>query len=380
MSGLKTIHDFKTSRDVLRDDAFAAPDLSMNLRLLQSGSGCDYSALLHVAENSLFFIDGPRHARLHRMSAQSVGTTVLKPWRPILEAIVERHLQRLAGSDEVELIDGFMNPVFREMTGRVLGLDATDGGKWDDWIKQSRDFLQPALTPRRIGRLQEVVQSIMKEVAASYQRYDGTLPVPVIAELMQQVSDDFTSDDVIALFVVMFVASQTTTQTFGNIVHHLLTKTSEERRILSSERAEKWTAANLEDLIRLNAATQSIFRKATGNLEVNGCPFTNSEQFRIHVPTANRDASAFGPGAQDLLPEGTNAAHLSFGTGAHGCPGASFARMMIGITLPRLFRHFPKLELNGDVQWLKTPALGAITTMPCVLNAREEKRTCPQTT
>jgi cytochrome P450 len=208
----------------------------------------------------------------------------------------------------------------------------------------------------------------MKEAADSYARYDGAVPVPVIAELMQQVSEDVTSDDILALFGVIFVASQTTTQTFGNIVHHLLKKPTKEREALFGEQEERWTAANLEELIRLNAPGQFIYRIASESREINGCPFKGGEQFRIHVPTANRDVSVFGPGAEDLLSVGASTAHLSFGSGAHGCPGAPFARMMISIALPRLLQCFPKLELNGEVQWMKTTALGAVTFMPCALN------------
>jgi cytochrome P450 len=49
---------------------------------------------------------------------------------------------------------------------------------------------------------------------------------------------------------------------------------------------------------------------------------------------------------------------LAFGNGQHVCPGNSIARLEIVIAFEELLRHFPNIELAGDL--VVTPTLSTV--------------------
>nr|WP_276583959.1 cytochrome P450 [Pseudomonas sp. RIT-PI-AD] len=179
---------------------------------------------------------------------------------------------------------------------------------------------------------------------------------------MERLSADFDRADAIALTATLLVAGQTTSQTLGNILLHLL-QAPAAARVQAADPA--WVARHLETLLRLHASPQFIDRVATEDRRIGGCPFRAGDHVHMHLPSINRDPDAFP------WEEGGEAsvAHLSFGTGIHKCPGAAYGRMVIRTALPRLFARYPQLRLDIDQpQWLETTFVRAPVSLPCTLH------------
>ncbi len=374
MSQIHRIQDYATARAVLRDDGFAAYDLATHLRRVQQHAGIDIGAVVRVAEHVPFYLNGPRHQLLHLLSIRYLGATRLAQWRPFMQTSVDFYLDRLAQIERdgaIDLVRDFIEPVFRQVTGAVLGFDATETSKFDRWIKESRDLLEPMLSLRRLARVQDIVQQMMAYIDQSPLLLSPRCPRPVFAELLDQLTEDFTRQDAVALTAVLFVAAQAAPQTLSNIVLSLLRNPESSRQAASAD-AEAWAAANLETLLRTESSVQAMDRVATRDHSVGECLFHAGEHLHIDISSANRDPAVYPPAACPVSAARPPAPHLTFGSGIHLCPGAAFSRSLIGIALPRLLSRYPRLALvSEELPWLSTTLFHAVTALPCTLGEQD---------
>jgi cytochrome P450 len=84
------------------------------------------------------------------------------------------------------------------------------------------------------------------------------------------------------------------------------------------------------------------------------------------VPSANRDPSRFEDPERFDIGRASNP-HLTFGVGAHFCPGAPLARLELKIALGTLLERFPHLRLAlplEDVRYAEGTLIHPLLTLP----------------
>lgn len=108
-------------------------------------------------------------------------------------------------------------------------------------------------------------------------------------------------------------------------------------------RNRRLIGALVEEAIRLEPPEPLLLRVATAEARLEGTALAAGATITVDVKAANRDASRFErPAAVDLE---RPARHLSFGAGAHRCPGASLARLEVAATVGALLDHMPAFRL-----------------------------------
>ncbi len=364
--GLHRVDDFETARDIIRSPDFATLDLAAYLRALQAQSGRDFGVLTHLAENTPFFMQGPRHLRMRKLLTAFMGPARVEGWRPGLQTVIAGALDRLQAAPQPDLVRDFADPLYRAATGMLLGLDATESPDFLGCIKDTRTLLEPMLSLREVGRLQKAVEQLLGVIDRSEPWVNDGLPQPLYAHLATQLDDAFDRDDAIALVAVCFVAAQTTGQTLANIVLSLLRAPA---GTTAHAADPAWVETHLDNLLRLNVSTQSVDRIASQATAVADRPYAAGDRVHVQLHAVNRDAGTFPPGAAGC-PFDTGAArlpdHLGFSTGVHRCPGAFFSRLMIGMALPALFARFPGLALTVDEPpWYATNLIRTPLALPC---------------
>jgi cytochrome P450 len=112
--------------------------------------------------------------------------------------------------------------------------------------------------------------------------------------------------------------------------------------------------AVLEEVLRLDPPVQNTRRYAASDLTLLGERLAAGQEVLVLLAAANRDAAA------PPLPGCPRAAHLTFGLGAHACPGAALARSLaaaavarvlaVGVAPEALARSFHyRPSLNGRI-------------------------------
>jgi cytochrome P450 len=113
--------------------------------------------------------------------------------------------------------------------------------------------------------------------------------------------------------------------------------------------------AFVEEVLRLEAPTQALFRTAKVDVTLHGVTIPAGKHVQILYGSANRDPAAFSnPDAIDLERENVRG-HLAFGLGIHFCPGAPLARTDTLVALEALTQRLPDLRLVPGAPLKHTP-------------------------
>ena len=119
----------------------------------------------------------------------------------------------------------------------------------------------------------------------------------------------------------------------------------------------------VEEFLRFDGPTPSMVRLATREHEFAGNIIQEGQRLYAMIASANRDPDAFAdPDRLDITR--TPNQHVTFGYGAHFCLGAPLARIEISQAMPALHRKYPKMQINGEIQWADGLTLRGPTSLP----------------
>ena len=122
--------------------------------------------------------------------------------------------------------------------------------------------------------------------------------------------------------------------------------------------AERFAIVN--ELIRLEPVVGHLYRRTSQPIEVtegDRCwTIPAGDLVDVCIRPANADPEAVGDDPLDLCPgrpvrPGVNAAGLSFGDGAHRCPGQPLALLETDLLLTRLLALRPRIVAEPTIGW-----------------------------
>ncbi|MFS8201442.1 cytochrome P450 [Streptomyces sp. CWNU-52B] len=127
-------------------------------------------------------------------------------------------------------------------------------------------------------------------------------------------------------------------------------------------------AGAVEEMLRyLTIVHMGRRRVALEDIEIDGVRIAAGDAVICANDAANRDPAVFD--APDRLDIDRPAArrHMSFGSGPHQCLGQNLARVELQLAYPALFRRFPGLRLDGEldaVPFRSTMAIYGVHELP----------------
>ncbi len=173
------------------------------------------------------------------------------------------------------------------------------------------------------------------------------------------IAEGYTNADILVECVTYGTAGMVTTREFiAMAAWHLLGNDAVRARYLVAEEAER--LAILNEIIRLEPVVGHLYRRVQQ-------PVTFSDEGEEHtaepgdlidlcIRPANADPETVGelplalcPGRP--LPRGVNEAVLSFGDGAHKCPGQPLAMLESDVLLRRLLARPVSIVSEATIEW-----------------------------
>jgi cytochrome P450 len=119
----------------------------------------------------------------------------------------------------------------------------------------------------------------------------------------------------------------------------------------------------VEEMLRYDAPTQALPRKATRDIEIHGCKIRQGEEVSLVWGAGNHDERRFDdPERFDVAREDNR--HLALGHGVHFCMGAHFARMEARVSFEELLARVPEFELVGEPSWQPSRWARAYSSVP----------------
>ena len=303
-------------------------------------------------DTSILNIDPPDHTRLRKLVSSVFTPRRVADLAPMIERIVDEHLDAVADRGEMDLIADLAFPRPFAVISEMLGMPDGDSAQLREWSHTLVKILDFTIGPEELMAAVIAGENLREHIANVIEWKRSNLGDDLLSALiLAEDNGDVLSDvELIDQVNVLFIAGhETTVNLIGNGTWALL-QNRDQLELLRDDPAVEATA--IDELLRYDSPVQISRRITLEPIQVGGHDVAAGTFVLTSLGSANRDPAVFGPTADQLdLRRADAARHLAFGSGTHHCLGASLARMEGTIAITRLIRRFPELQAMSAPAW-----------------------------
>jgi cytochrome P450 len=303
-------------------------------------------------DSSILNIDPPDHTRLRKLVSSVFTPRRVADLAPMIERIVDEHLDAVAERGEMDLIADLAFPLPFAVISEMLGMPDGDSAQLRDWSHTLVKILDFTIGPEELMAAVVAGENLREHIAGVIEWKRSNLDDDLLSALiLAEDNGDVLSDtELLDQVNVLFIAGhETTVNLIGNGTWALL-QNRDQLELLRDDPSVEATA--IDELLRYDSPVQISRRITLEPIQISGHDIDAGVFVLTSLGSANRDPAVFGPTADQLDLRRVDAArHLAFGSGTHHCLGASLARLEGTIALTRLIRRFPELRADGGPAW-----------------------------
>ncbi len=304
------------------------------------------------SSTSMLGADPPDHTRLRRLVSKAFTPAAIEALRPRIQELVDTALDRMEARGTAEVVGELAFPLPFDVISEMLGMPESDKDQVAEWSGALVKTLDPIISEQEVreavaaGR---AMDALIDEVVAWKRDHpaDDLLTALIAAEEDgDRLSPVELRDQVSLLFVA---GHETTVNLIGTGIYELLRHPDQ----LALLRDDPSLDANaIDELLRYVSPVQFSRRVTLADTTFGDRTIPRGRFVLAGLASANRDPGKWGPTADelDLRREGAGQ-HLSFGSGAHYCLGASLAKLEGQVAIGSFVRRFPDARVVGDPVW-----------------------------
>jgi cytochrome P450 len=327
---------------------------------MQDGSGQEYVEQLSP---NMLHSDPPDHTRVRKLVTKAFTSSMVERLRPRIQQISDTLLDRMAGQDEVDLLDAYAFPLPITVICELLGVPEDRHGDlrvWSNIALSATDDTQAVI---------DAVTSISAYMADLIGQKRITPGADLLSDLamVREDGDRLSQDELIAMaFLLVIAGHETTVNLIGNGMLSLLRNPDQ----LAALQADPGLIPGaVEEFLRFESPVHlATPRFTTRPVVIGGVEIPAGEFIFVSLTAANRDNSRF-PGADKLDVTRKAAGHIAFGHGIHHCVGAPLARLEGQLAIGSLLARFPgmKLATGEDLVWRDSTLMRGLERLPVKL-------------
>jgi cytochrome P450 len=355
--GFKVVSRYEDIRDLSRDPArFCSGQGALvndPMRGIQSG----------MSSPSLLHMDPPEHAafrgllnrRFTPRAMSGLAESIRKSASTLLDAVESRQ--------EIDFVTELAAPFPLTVIAELLGIDESDREDfrgWSDAAIESPD-LPPDETMAALGDLSGfIVQHIRTK-----RDHPGEDLVSLLVG-SEVGGCPLSKEELFMFLLTLLVAGNETTRTLLSGAAVVLHEHPDQRGALASEPA--LVPGAVEECLRWVTPVHAFCRTATEDAVVADVNVAAGDYLCMLYASGNRDERIFGDDAARFdIRRAANPMHVAFGFGEHVCLGASLARLEARIFLEELLGRFPRYEVTGTGERVRSTTVAGIKWLPVVL-------------
>lgn len=337
-SGTWHIRGFEEARAILRSGD--TRQAGFKAELVTAGKG--------ITRRPILYQEGKEHQEQRTKTARFfTPKTVSTRYREFMERLSDRIIARIRQRRRVDLSQLSMRLAV-QVAAQVVGLTNSRRAGLD---RRLDAFFSQTVVTRHRGFLAGLMQLVNMRRLLAFYWFDVRPAIharrkqpqeDVISHLLAQ---NYNDSEILTECVTYGAAGMVTTREFICMAAwHLLEHPDLRERYLAAPEEER--IAILHETLRLEPVVGHLYRRATANitLQSEGRSLTIPEGalLDIDIEMANLDESIVGTNPRELCParplkgEKVQPMLMSFGDGAHRCPGAYLAIQETDIFLQRL--------------------------------------------
>lgn len=295
---------------------------------------------------ALVVVDPPDHA-FHRMFIERSFTPArVRQMETYLESIVDEMIDGFINDGEVDFKTRFATMVPLAVIADQLGMPRSDLDQLHYWSDSILEQLDVTISDEREIELTKTICELHRYTAEKVAEYRKNPRECLLSDFANvKVEGRQLSMPEIAAMVsqVLSGGNDSTANALASGMLRLIENPQLQSR-LREDPAQ--IPAFVEEVLRLDAPVQGLFRRAVRDLEVGGVTIPEGSLVVLKWGAANRDPGQFqNPDALEL--DRANARrHMTFGFGPHTCVGAQLARGEMRVSFTKLLKRLDKLRLS----------------------------------
>jgi cytochrome P450/thioesterase domain-containing protein/acyl carrier protein len=330
--------------EVLRDPTVVRPSTATLLTRLPPDALAELHPFIGRLDSSLPFSNRPTHTRLRQAMNRSFTPRAMQARRIAVRETVDEVLDSFTGGDFIEQV---AYPIPSRVVLDLVGVPREDQPRLARWasdvmlvLGQAQFGDDPIAIAARSSAAMDELVAYLRELVVTRRAE------PADDLLSHQLTEVWADDEELVVNVIALINAglETTANYLGNGLLALL-RDPDQWRLLRDDPSVAETAA--EELLRYDSPAPIITpQRATRDLELGGRRIAAGDLLFPILGAANRDPNRYvDPDRLDLR-RASAVTHLTFGSGAHYCVGATLGRLEGQIVFPELARRFPTLRLD----------------------------------
>ena len=347
------------SRDMLSD------------KKVEFGKKFGQCPLLTHHTTSLIFNDPPYHSVVRKLISGAFTPRKLAEFEPLIDAIVDKLLDRIEDMGELDLIEHFAKVLPTEIISFMLGIPESYRSKLREFSLAILGALDPVVPQDRLKAGNDAVTefSAILDELINHRRAnpEGAHQGEVLEALIFGEHDGrrLTQEELIQNCIFLLNAGhETTTSLVGNSVGTLLDEPAQ-HALLKADPSLIDTA--VEEFLRVQSPLQIGNRTAAHDITLSdGTVLPAGTYIHTSIAGANRDPAVFdAPDTVDITRKPNR--HIAFITGIHVCLGATLARIEGRIAIGKFVARFPNLRPAGEKRLVPLARFRGYATLPVSL-------------
>jgi cytochrome P450 len=299
-----------------------------------------------TAAPTLIGLDPPHHSAHRRVVNRLFTPRKVAGMRPRVEAIAGELVDDIASEELVDMSTRFAVPLPLRVIAEELAIGVDDLPAFKRWSDDmvapiGNDRLGP---PELLGIIRTLVEFAEHFRPKLAERREN--PRDDFLTLVAQAEDDefpINDEQRLGIVAAMLGAGNETSTKMLSSGCAILARCPDLADRLRAE--PDLIPAFVDEVLRLEAPVQGLFRMARHDTTLAGVPVPAGAWLWILYASANRSEREYECPHEVKLDRSNGASHLTFGRGAHYCPGAALARLEGAVGFRALLARFDGWEI-----------------------------------
>ena len=312
---------------------------------------------------SILHMDPPEHAAFRGLVNRRFTPRAMSGLAESIRKTASTLLDGVDPLSEIDFVAELAAPFPLTVIAELLGIDESDREDfrgWSDAAIESPD-LPPDETMAALGQLSGF---IVEHIRSKRERPGDDLVSLLVGSDIG--GSPLSKEELFMFLLTLLVAGNETTRTLLSGTAVALHEHPDQRAALASD--VSLVPGGVEECLRWVTPVHAFCRTATEDTVVADVPIAAGDYLCMLYASGNRDERIFGEDAARFeVRRPANPMHVAFGFGEHVCLGASLARLEARIFVEELLERFPRYEVTGRAERVRSTTVAGIRSLPVVL-------------